>query len=121
MTECGYCNKNLRSEDVKLIILCTGPCERAFHIGCTELNEAKTRSNLGQKRGTWKCKECTSKAADNCTEITQNTTKNVEDSNMIKILNEINSKVSKIDTIEKILDNYETTIADTTKKNGCYG
>lgn len=95
MSECGYCNKSLRSEDVKQVILCTGQCDKAFHIRCTELNDTKTTRQTHQKKQkTWRKQE----------------------SGIMKILTEINTKVSKIDTMESKLDHYEKMINETTTK-----
>lgn len=117
MSECGYCTKSLRNEDVKQIILCTGHCERAFHMRCTDLSETKnTRQYLLQIKSTWKCNECKTSDTDDKQEEPKQKHENMHESGIMKILTEINMKVSKIDMIETKLDHYETMINETIKK-----
>lgn len=115
MSECGYCTKIIRSEDVKQVLLCNGPCARAFHIQCTDFNSDEnstmTRQNLSQKKISWKCESC--RITDQPNKSSDNKS---EELDITKILNEINQKMSKIDTIERKLDNYEINILENNKK-----
>lgn len=111
MTECGSCLKSIRSEDIKLILLCNGPCGKVFHIQCTDLNDTgKTRQNLSQKKSTWRCSDCRSQSdqkllPDGCDEM-----------NIMEMLSGIDRKVSKIDNIESTLNHNEVKMRENVEK-----
>lgn len=113
MNECGYCKKSMRSEDIKQIVLCNGTCGRAFHIGCTDMNDStKTRNNFDQRKGAWKCHVC--RLPNQVEQKLPNQTNG--DTKLMQILTEINGQVSKIDKIEHTLDHYKTKIIENTEK-----